>query len=804
MTRQDRQEGDGRTGQSNRAEPVEWRDIFEGRAPGSEGGTDESHELEAETEERTRALDALTRTSALFTGLSGSLDDSIRTYVTELPQWFRCSGQVEAEIRVEADVFETENFQWTTDPLMAAARTRAGTRVSMTVVCTGGPPDDGRETWLGTERKLVEALVSIVKDGIGRWEIDSLKRVSDGVAVLDGDLTYTYVNQQAEQLLGRDSDDLYGECVWDVFPEAADTVAEEKIRTAVETQSPRSFERYRSRQEQWVEARVHPSENHVIVVFRDISDAKAAERRIERVLETVPVGIVLLTVGGKITRANSRAEELLGLSRDTMDGVEYDHSDWNIWDDAGDPVPRADHPVTHVRATGETVQGFTHGITLPDGTERWLSSNAAPVEREDGGVEQIVVALEDITVLKRLEQLIETLQPIDEVLNSAASRQETADAICELLTDTRQYQYARFSEHTPGTALTESHVEGQPECASSGEGVDRPGESPTEVEPIRVAIETGEIQAVTGAGSDSRFESWREATLGRGFRGGAVVPFGHQNRIYGLFVLYTDRSGAFERREQTLLRTLGDRIGQVFHKLETERVLHADKVAELTLESTDPGSFFVAASEELDCTIDVVDTIPASDEALVHYLSLRDAPLGALGEFIEDRNYEARMREIRHADESPGGTAEVRLHRESLEQTLVALGAVVTADRITDGRAEVVCEVPSESDISSLVTRVRDSFPGTRVVAKREYNRATKSTTRSADQMLERVFREELTDRQRQVLQAAMYSGYFESPRQSTATEIADALSLTQSTFSYHLRNAQQTLFERLFDRLGR
>jgi predicted DNA binding protein len=68
--------------------------------------------------------------------------------------------------------------------------------------------------------------------------------------------------------------------------------------------------------------------------------------------------------------------------------------------------------------------------------------------------------------------------------------------------------------------------------------------------------------------------------------------------------------------------------------------------------------------------------------------------------------------------------------------------------------------------------------------------------------MLGDIFETELTDRQQQVLRAAMYGGYFQSPRRSTATEIADALSLTQSTFSYHLRNAQQTLFERLFDRL--
>ena len=139
-----------------------------------------------------------------------------------------------------------------------------------------------------------------------------------------------------------------------------------------------------------------------------------------------------------------------------------------------------------------------------------------------------------------------------------------------------------------------------------------------------------------------------------------------------------------------------------------------------------------------------------------------------------------------------------------MAQTLVTEGAVVTADTVTDGRAEVICEVPLGTDIGSLVTRVQESFPDTTLVSKREYTPAVESNTHTVGRMLGEIFETELTDRQQQVLRAALYGGYFQSPRRSTATEIANALSLTQSTFSYHLRNAQQTLFERLFDRLQR
>jgi len=814
MGRQNRGERDNEWCQSDRhgsveASSVEWSDFFASEARTRErNDIADEHQGEADAGEVPQdppaALEALKRASELFVGLSNPIEESLRTYVTELPQWFGHPGRIEAKIRVGSDGFETDEFRVVTEPLTARARTRTGTRVSVTVVCMDQVSSTGRETWLASERELVETLVSLIRDGIGRWEIDSLKRVSDGVAVLDGNLNYTYVNQQAERLLGRDGEEMRGRHVWDLFPEAADTVAEDRIQSAIETQSPTSFERYNSEKGQWFETRIHPIGDGIIIVFTDITDSKVAKREFDYVLETTPIGIVLLNGDGKIARANTHAEELLGLSGRDIEGKEYDHPDWDIWDEAGNLIPSEDHPVSQVLRTGETVKGFTHGITLPDGSERWLSSNVAPVRRENGAIEQVIVALEDITVPKRLEQLIETFQPVDEILYSASADEETKQAICELLTETREYQYARIHTHTPGTMLTESDIGAQSQAVATSESVTLPIQSRAEAAPARAAVETGEIQVVTSDRTDSRFERWRASTLTQGFQGGAIVPLKYRTRIYGLLILYTDRGEAFGDREQSLLTTLGNNVGQVLQNHATERMLHADRVAELTFESTDTRSFFVSASEKLGCTIEIRDTVPASDETVVHYASVRDAPTDALSDFAENADSPAQVRQIQQTENSSGGDVEIELQGQSLAQTLVTGGAVVTTDTVTDGRAEVVCEVPLGSDIGSLVTRVQDSFPDTTFVSKRDYTPASRPDAHTVGSVLGDVFEDELTDRQQQVLRVAVYSGYFNSPRRTTATEIADALSLTQSTVSYHLRHAERTLFEQLFDRLQR
>jgi PAS domain S-box-containing protein len=158
-----------------------------------------------------------------------------------------------------------------------------------------------------------------------------------------------------------------------------------------------------------------------VAVVRDVTDRYERERRLRaerdllgRVLETSPVGIVILDASGEILRANGRAETLLALTESEMEERSYDDPEWRVWHGSGESITCDEHPVTRVLETREPVVGFTHGITLPDGTERWLSSNSAPVLDESGAVDRVVVALEDVTQLReqagRLERQRDDLE----------------------------------------------------------------------------------------------------------------------------------------------------------------------------------------------------------------------------------------------------------------------------------------------------------------------------------------------------------------------------------------------------------
>jgi PAS domain S-box-containing protein len=129
---------------------------------------------------------------------------------------------------------------------------------------------------------------------------------------------------------------------------------------------------------------------------------------VERILGVSPVSIVVVEPSGRVSFANDRAVEVLGLEFDEITSRTYRHPGWNIYYEDGTSVPVEEHPVTRVLETRQPAYGFEHWIELPDGTVRWLSSNSAPVLNDADEVEYVVVGFEDATSMKEREDKLTT------------------------------------------------------------------------------------------------------------------------------------------------------------------------------------------------------------------------------------------------------------------------------------------------------------------------------------------------------------------------------------------------------------
>ena len=110
-----------------------------------------------------------------------------------------------------------------------------------------------------------------------------LERMPVGLYVLDRDWRFSYVNAEAEQLIGRQRDDVLGQTLWEAFPAAVGTEIEESYRRAVATGESVSFETYYPEPlNAWYDVRALPGPEGLSVFFLEVSERRAAEEQVQQ------------------------------------------------------------------------------------------------------------------------------------------------------------------------------------------------------------------------------------------------------------------------------------------------------------------------------------------------------------------------------------------------------------------------------------------------------------------------------------------------------------------------------------------
>jgi len=149
----------------------------------------------------------------------------------------------------------------------------------------------------------------------------------------------------------------------------------------------------------------------------DVTDQRAAELRVTRVLEAMPAGFFSLDRGWRFTHVNAAAEQLLGLRRDALLGQVLGDE----WPQAVDPAVRE-----RLRRAVRTGEPASFPAWFPPPVDRWYELHAWP------GPDGLAVYLLDVTDRHREQQRAE----------EAAARLALLSAVTEQLTGTLQADLA--------------------------------------------------------------------------------------------------------------------------------------------------------------------------------------------------------------------------------------------------------------------------------------------------------------------------------------------------------------------------
>mgnify|MGYP002762313255 FL=1 len=406
--------------------------------------------------------------------------------------------------------------------------------------------------------------------------------------------------------------------------------------------------------------------------------------------------------------------------------------------------------------------------------------------------------------LERTRRINDLLREVDRGLVDADTRAEIVETACEAFR-TSPYDGAWVARYDGAIGAVESEAAGEAiaspfgrrrSAVDSGDSAASPPGERSAADPetvIRDAIDT-RSSVVAAVGPDAAAAVLADPDPPDAERTVVAVPIGYRETVYGALVVYV--RGSVTDEELSMLEEVGATVGNGINSAESKQLLYGDSAVELEFEHADTGDVLVDLSRELDTTVRLEGITPG-DGTVSCFLAVEGVDPAAVLETITPLDAVTTARTV--SEEPDEALLEVRLMDAAAVVTLVELGAKVESFAATGGEGRLVIRAPAGSDLRTFTLGVQSPFPEMSVVAKREVDDEVQSTS-----SFRRRLEEKLTGRQRDVIETALASGYFEWPRGSTAEEVASSLGIAAPTFHEHLRAGERKLIESFFDETDR
>ncbi|MDF9744182.1 bacterio-opsin activator domain-containing protein [Natrinema salsiterrestre] len=414
--------------------------------------------------------------------------------------------------------------------------------------------------------------------------------------------------------------------------------------------------------------------------------------------------------------------------------------------------------------------------------------------------------------LTRLNGINEIIRELDQALVRAETREEIERAVCDRLTAADRFSFAWIGIADAGRERLESRAHGG--ATTGREYLDSVSLSLDASEPaVRTAVDR-DVTVVSNVADGLRDEPWRSTALACEFQSVVSVPLSYDEFTYGVLTVYADRPEAVDDMIRTVLAELGETIASAIAAVERKRALVSGASTRLEFEVGDDSFIFGRLARRTDAVLSFDGGVRQDEDGASVFATVDGATpeavataaedlvsveraqvIGSTGRGSGDGGSEATAGDT-DADADAGGAVLLHLSRPALALRLADHGVVLRGIEATPSTARVVVDVPRSVDARESADVVSAAFSDVELRSKRTVERAT---LRDLDAKL----RDRLTDRQLEVVQLAYYGGYFESPRENSGEDVADALDISPAAFYRHIRTAQRKLFDVVFDEIG-
>ncbi|MWV39581.1 GAF domain-containing protein [Natrialba sp. INN-245] len=393
--------------------------------------------------------------------------------------------------------------------------------------------------------------------------------------------------------------------------------------------------------------------------------------------------------------------------------------------------------------------------------------------------------------LERLNETNRIRQEIEQLLLMADSREEIERGLCDSLADLEACSMVWIGTPDPsGSRLETRSIAGRDRGYLEATTVTTVDDSAAE--PAGRAAQTERTVYVENVADSVHDGSWRAEALSQNYQSVYAVPLVYDGLLYGVVSLYGDEPTAFDELLRSTLEELAETIAYTIDAVKRKTALLGDDVTEIELEVAD-GTPLSGLSSRLNARTELEGTTIRDDATMV-FVSV-DASLDREAATLVDE-IEGVLDAAVLASNDDETLLQLELSNPSLGSVVADHGGTIRKF-VADGAETVaVVDLPATIDVREMVSALNRQNICVSLTARREQSGRITATLGATGR---NTLLGQLTDRQREVVQTAYHSGFFEWPRRTTGEEIADSIGISSPAFHKHVRSTERKLFEALF-----
>ncbi len=410
------------------------------------------------------------------------------------------------------------------------------------------------------------------------------------------------------------------------------------------------------------------------------------------------------------------------------------------------------------------------------------------IEGETGIQERELQLAEYADRIGKLEELLQLVQAIHQLVIRARTRAELEQGFCERMAEFEEIRFAWLGEQSPSdNDLDVKSWAGRPDGY-----LDEWSFTMEETEPVvRAAIDQSVIatENIVDYLPDS---DWAQAATDRDIQSVLAIPLRYHETVYGIVAVYSTQAGLIDREFRTIMKDIGQMVAAGINVLEIKRGMVSDRVKELELSINQSETFLNAMAREIEMPVRYREVIPETER---RSRILFEIPGEANADVIGLAEDFTVVDSIEHVGSGQQSIYRTVISGETVGTAVLDSGGIPRGIQATATKTSVTLHLPHEISTRNFLDRIRSYFSTVELVAQREVD-----TGREIRQAAQNEFEHRLTDRQQEILLTAFQSGYFESPRDTTGSELAESFGVSQPTLAHHLREAQRRVFSFLLD----